>query len=216
MKATPKTSEILDCDSARPIRTSRSKLCASTPSFVPAYVDASPSSKLRVHAQPFMPALPSSSELKQSGIKKSEPAPLSDLANELELDFQPRSRAQPSVAISSICNRLVAHIGKMEEEKAAVATARVSRDDRRGRAAATAAAATTSSATKRPAAKRAHLPSKKQRRAASSNDASSNASNAHGTSAVVDGVALCAGLPLTRSGVSNLFDDLDLQPLVTV
>ena len=71
------------------------KLCATSPAFLPAYVNPPPASTLRKEAKPFVPA-------KSSGQS-------SFLAEELDMNPRQRLPFGQKSALTSICNQLVDH-----------------------------------------------------------------------------------------------------------
>lgn len=146
------------------------KLSASTPAFVPAYVNPLRSgSKLSAGSKPFVPT----------------PPPKSLLAEELGLDMPAHTPRQTS-ALANICNSLSANIASGTNPLQRTGPTRAQqRESRHSRG-------TPAAATKRPAAKRANAPSKRAR-----------------LDVTLDVPAL-PGLPFTRSGCSNLLDELDL------
>merc|ERR1740138_264892 len=152
--------------------TSTKTLTSTAPVFVPSYVNPAPLSKLRVKAQPFVPAAASKSNF---------------LAEELGLDQLPAALTKPADLVSiGLQNQLLAHINKSGTE-----VAKAQHDSRRA----------CSVTTKRAATRRAYVPSKRAK---------------HSVDTVVKvNPALLTGVPLQRSGVSNLFDDMDLKSIAT-
>lgn len=165
--------------------TVQTKLSARSPAFVPAYCNPLPTSSLRVHAKAFVPT----------------PQPKSLLAEELDMGLsrRPLTIERNSSALAGICNSLTAHMEHIDRSvrttNSRTVSTRAQRDERRSRNT-TAAATVVVAATKRPAAKRANVPSKRMRLVAVLDDG-------HGLQ----------GVPLQRSGVSNLFDELELKPV---
>lgn len=118
------------------------------------------------------------------------------LSEELELDLAPRAS---SSALANICNQLAVHIDSGKAVAAAPRPAATPRTSRSSRRAAAAAAVPNAAASKRPSTtKHANAPSMKKMR----------------TCAAAVDETLLAGLPLVRSGVSNLLDDMEIKPAV--
>jgi hypothetical protein len=183
--------------------TSTSKLSTSAPAFVPAYVDPLPPSKsstlLRALAQPFVPT-----------PKPSVPKSL--LAEELDLDLDlptgsrraVQSASAPATEVVAIYARMADSLEKScqksekapKEPSAAAPRTEPRGSGRRGDRHRTAAA---NAATKRAALKPVPnaSPTKKQRKEQ------------------IDSALLLEALPLTRSGVSNLLDELDIKPIAS-